>query len=201
MKFSSSLALFVSTFVTAFSTDPVAPDTYEVIFTTDVPGNITVSVDRSLSPLGADRFYALVKDSFFSKGGGAAFFRVVDNFVVQFGISGDPAETSAWNNNIPDDPVATTNAAGTLTFATAGPNTRTSQLFFNLIDNSGLDAQGFSPFGSITDGFDVLTKIMNPTPNNSGGIDQSKYENGGNEWLESSVYVGNYNSIVGEHLC
>ena len=94
-----------------------------------------------------------------------------------------------------------TNTAGTLTFATAGPNSRTSQLFINTADNAGLDAQGFSPFGTVTDGLDVVKQLMNPTPNNSGGIDQDKYTNGGNDWLEASVYKGKYNSILNATVC
>jgi peptidyl-prolyl cis-trans isomerase A (cyclophilin A) len=183
------------------STDPVAPDKYSVTFTTDVPGNITIDVNRSLSPLGADRFYALVADNFFSAGGGAAFFRVVDDFVVQFGISGDPAETSKWDTIIPDDPVVASNLEGTLTFATAGPDTRTSQLFINSKDNASLDSQGFSPFGKVVEGMELVLKLKNPTPGNSNGIDQGKYTDGGNEWLEASKYAGEYNSIVGAHLC
>ncbi|MDE3025884.1 MAG: peptidylprolyl isomerase, partial [Acidobacteriota bacterium] len=109
-------------------------------------------------PRGADRFYNLVKAGFYN---GNEFFRVVEGFVVQFGISGDPKVSSAWQNaNIRDDPVKTSNTVGTLTFADAGPNTRTTQLFINLANNGpSLDSQGFAPFGKVTKGLAVVKKL------------------------------------------
>lgn len=127
---------------------------------------------RALAPLGADRFYALVKDAFFDQ---AAFFRVVPDFVVQFGIAGEPDENRKWDRIIMDDPVKTSNVLGTITYATAGPNTRTTQLFINTRDNKGLDDQGFAPFGRIKSGMDVVEAIYNPTPGDSDGVDQDKY--------------------------
>jgi len=133
-----------------------APDVYEVTFKT-TKGDIVVQVTRSWAPIGADRFYNLVKHGFYN---GATFFRIVPGFVVQFGLSGDPAVNRAWKNaNIKDDPVTQSNKPGTLTFATAGPNTRTTQLFINLGNNAPLDGQGFAPFGQVTSGMDVVQKL------------------------------------------
>lgn len=133
-----------------------APEVFDVKFDT-TRGEFTVQVNRKWAPLGADRFYNLVQHGFFT---GAAFFRVVPGFIVQFGLSPDPAVNSAWRSaNIKDDPVTQSNKRGTITFATAGPNTRTSQLFINFGDNSGLDRQGFAPFGLVTSGMDVVDKI------------------------------------------
>jgi len=133
-----------------------APDTYEVRLAT-TKGDIVIQVTRSWAPLGADRFYNLVRHGFYND---AAFFRIVPGFVVQFGLSGDPAVNRAWKNaNIKDDPVTQSNRPGTLTFATAGPNTRTTQLFINLGNNAPLDGQGFAPFGQVTSGMDVVQKL------------------------------------------
>jgi peptidyl-prolyl cis-trans isomerase A (cyclophilin A) len=133
-----------------------APDNYKVQFTT-TKGNIVIEIHRDWAPLGADRFYNLVKNGFFTD---AAFFRVVPNFIVQFGLGANPAVNKVWQNaNIHDDPVKESNKRGTLTFATAGPNTRTTQLFINLKDNGPLDQQGFTPFGTVTEGMDVVDKI------------------------------------------
>ena len=106
-----------------------------------------------------DRFYNLVKNEFYSD---AAFFRTVPNFIVQFGISADLNVSTVWQNaNIKDDPSgpANSNRRGTIAFATAGPNTRTTQLFINLKDNTPLDAQGFTAFGEVTEGMDVVAGI------------------------------------------
>jgi len=103
--------------------------------------------------------------------------------VVQFGIASDPDETSKWGNAILDDPVTQSNSLGTITYATGGANTRTTQLFINLKDNASLDRQGFSPFGKVVSGMQVLTAIYNPTPDSSGGANQHEYENRGNDWI------------------
>jgi cyclophilin family peptidyl-prolyl cis-trans isomerase len=113
----------------ASASDPKAPESFTVEFETDVPGKMTLNITRKSAPFGVDRFYALVKDNFFNQ---AAFFRVVPSFVVQFGIAGTPSENMKWDQIIPDDPVIESNVEGTLTFATAGPDTRTTQLFINL---------------------------------------------------------------------
>mgnify|MGYP001082132729 CR=1 FL=1 len=179
--------------------DPVGPDTSCITFYTDVTpvddGAILIDVKRSLSPFGADRLYALIQDQFFSANGKpAAFFRVVPNFVVQFGISGEPNENLKWNGTIPDDPVMTSNTVGTLTFATAGPNTRTTQLFINYANNTFLDSQGFSPFGTVVKGMANAVNIFNPTPGSSDGVDQDAYAANGAEWIEKT-YPG-INSIT-----
>jgi cyclophilin family peptidyl-prolyl cis-trans isomerase len=133
-----------------------APETFNARFETSA-GAFTVQVTRAWAPGGADRFYNLVKNGFFD---GTRFFRVVPGFVVQFGLSGDPAISARWRlASIPDDPVQQHNTRGTLTFATAGPNTRTTQLFINFADNLNLDGMGFSPFGKVVDGLDVVDKI------------------------------------------
>ena len=133
-----------------------APATYSVAFTT-TRGTFVVTVHRSWAPRGADRFYNLVKAGFYD---GNEFFRVHKGFVVQFGISGYPAVSTAWQNaTIPDDPVKTSNAVGTITYADAGPNTRTTQVFVNLGKNAFLDSQGFAPFGQVTSGMAVVEKL------------------------------------------
>jgi peptidyl-prolyl cis-trans isomerase A (cyclophilin A) len=133
-----------------------SPEAFDVEFTTS-KGNFTVHVTRAWSPLGADRFYNLVKHGYFDS---AAFFRVVPNFIVQFGLSADPEVNKVWRSaNFKDDPVTQSNKPGTMTFATAGPNTRTTQLFINFGNNGFLDGQGFSPFGQVTKGMDVVQKL------------------------------------------
>ena len=133
-----------------------APNAFEVEFQT-TKGNFTVQVTRLWAPLGADRFYNLVKHGFFSD---AAFFRVVPGFIIQFGLSGDPAVNRVWRSaNIKDDPVTQSNKPGYITFATAGPNTRTTQLFINFGTNTFLDSQGFAPFGQVTSGMDVVKSL------------------------------------------
>lgn len=133
-----------------------APDVYEVTMKT-TKGDVVIQVTRSWATIGADRFYNLVKHGFFNN---AAFFRIVPGFIVQFGLSADPAVNKVWKNaNLKDDPVTQSNKPGTLTFATAGPNTRTTQLFINFGNNAGLDGQGFAPFGQVTSGMDVVQKL------------------------------------------
>ncbi len=144
-------------------TDPAkltekSPESFKVKFETS-KGNFTVEVTRSLAPNGADRFYNLVRSGYFKD---VAFFRVIPGFMCQFGIHGDPKVAAAWNKDkaqIPDDAVKAGNTRGAITFATAGPNKRTTQLFINFGDNSRLDKTGFSPFGKVTEGMDVVDKI------------------------------------------
>ena len=133
-----------------------APDSFNAHFETSA-GAFTLQVTRAWAPLGADRFYNLVKNGFFD---GTRFFRVLPGFVVQFGLSGNPMVSARWHTAaIPDDPVEQHNTRGTLTFATAGPNTRTTQLFINFGDNTNLDSQGFAPFGKVVDGMNVVDRI------------------------------------------
>ena len=129
-----------------------APDVYWAKFDT-TKGSFVIKVTRAWAPIGADRFYNLVKDGFYD---GASFFRMIPGFIVQFGISANPSVSAVWHDaDIQDDPVKQSNVAGTVTFATAGPDTRTTQVFINLADNRSLDAQGFAPFGTVTQGMDV----------------------------------------------
>ncbi|MGA9443756.1 MAG: peptidylprolyl isomerase [Methyloceanibacter sp.] len=133
-----------------------APDSYKAKFETS-KGVFVIQVTRSWAPNGADRFYNLVKNGFFDD---ARFFRVIDGFMVQFGISGNPDVSAAWTNaTIPDDPVRESNARGTVTFATAGPNTRTTQVFINFNNNSMLNGQGFAPFGKVVSGMNVVDSL------------------------------------------
>jgi cyclophilin family peptidyl-prolyl cis-trans isomerase len=133
-----------------------APETFKVKFET-TKGSFTVEVTRALAPNGADRFYNLVRSGYFTD---IAFFRVIPGFMCQFGIHGDPNVSAKWREaTMPDDPVKGSNTRGTITFATAGPNTRTTQFFINFGDNVGLDGQGFSPFGKVIEGMDVVDKI------------------------------------------
>jgi peptidyl-prolyl cis-trans isomerase A (cyclophilin A) len=134
-----------------------APDTYRARFDTSA-GVFVIEVNRASAPLGADRFYNLVKNGFYDE---ARFFRAIEGFMVQFGIHGDPAVSAVWRNaRIQDDPVKGTNAPMTITFATAGPNTRTTQVFINFGNNAALDKQGFAPFGKVVQGSDVVNKIF-----------------------------------------
>ena len=134
-----------------------APEMYKAKFTT-TKGDFVVTVTRPSAPNGADRFWNLVKIGFFD---GAYFFRVVPNFMAQFGINSDPSVSAAWMKaNMKDEPVRETNKRGAITFAKASaPDTRSTQLFINFADNTFLDSQGFSPFGSVTEGMDVVDKI------------------------------------------
>jgi peptidyl-prolyl cis-trans isomerase A (cyclophilin A) len=134
----------------------MAPPTYNAAFNTTA-GPFVVQVHRDWAPKAADRFYNLVKNGFFD---GDGFFRVVPNFMVQFGIHGTPSVQSAWvDANITDDPVKQSNKRGYITFATAGPDTRTTQVFINFKDNGFLDRQGFAPFGEVISGMENVDKI------------------------------------------
>jgi peptidyl-prolyl cis-trans isomerase A (cyclophilin A) len=157
-----------------------APDEYEVTFKTTA-GDFVVKVTRAWAPLGADRFYNLVRHGFFSN---AAFFRVVPGFVVQFGLNANPAVNAAWEKAyIKDDPVTQSNHTGFLTFATAGPNTRTTQLFISLGENASLDKMGFSAFGQVTSGMDVVQKIF---PGYGESPDQAQITAEGKTYLDKN---------------
>jgi peptidyl-prolyl cis-trans isomerase A (cyclophilin A) len=161
-----------------------APETYRARFET-TQGSFEVAVTRAWAPLGADRFYNLVQNGFFD---GARFFRVLPRFVVQFGIPADPATAAKWRTaRIADDAVTQTNARGTITFATAGANSRTTQLFINLADNGNLDRMGFAPLGSVAAGMDVVGKLYSGygegAPHGH-GPDQGRIQSEGNAYLE-----------------
>jgi peptidyl-prolyl cis-trans isomerase A (cyclophilin A) len=161
-----------------------APETYRAQFETS-KGTFTVEVTRAWAPLGADRFYNLVKNGFFD---GARFFRVLPGFVVQFGIPADPGVARTWRAaRIADDPVTQSNAPGSVTFATAGPNTRTTQVFINLGNNANLDGMGFAPFGKVTEGMDTVGQLHSGygegAPHGR-GPDQGRIQSEGNPYLE-----------------
>lgn len=158
-----------------------APAEFDVKFVT-TKGEFTIHVTREWAPLGADRFYNLAKHHFFD---GATFFRVIPGFVAQFGISPYPAVAKVWDNaKIKDDPVKRHNTPGTIVFATAGPNTRTTQLFINYRDNtSSLDPQGFAPFGEVSgSGLDVVKQFYGGY---GGDLDQEAITNGGKAYTDS----------------
>ena len=161
-----------------------SPESFKVKFET-TKGNFTVEVTRSLSPHGADRFYNLARSGYFKD---VAFFRVIPGFMCQFGIHGDPKVSAAWRRaQIPDDAVKASNTRGAITFATAGPNTRTAQLFISFVDNSRLDRTGFSPFGKVTEGMDVVDKIngeYGESVPSGRGPDQNRIQMEGNAYLK-----------------
>jgi peptidyl-prolyl cis-trans isomerase A (cyclophilin A) len=163
-----------------------APAKYNVRFDTSA-GSFVVSVTREWAPLGADRFYNLVKNGYYDD---VRFFRVIPNFMVQFGINGNPALNAVWRNaRIGVDPVKQKNMRGYITYAMgASPDSRTTQVFINFRDNTGLDAQGFAPFGQVTSGMDIVDKIYSgygegaPRGN---GPDQQRLQTEGNAYLKS----------------
>jgi peptidyl-prolyl cis-trans isomerase A (cyclophilin A) len=166
------------------SRDERAPDTYHVTFETS-KGPVVLEVIRAWAPLGADRFYTLAKHGFFD---GARFFRVIAGFVVQFGIPADPALNAQWRNaKLADDPVAQSNRRGTVSFATSGPNSRTTQVFINLANNARLDKSGFAPFGAVSSGMEIVDQFYSEYadgPPLGPGPSQTKIETEGNAYLE-----------------
>lgn len=162
-----------------------APDTYKVKLAT-TKGDMVLEIHRAWAPNGADRFYNLVKIGFFD---GCEFFRVVDNFMAQIGIHGDPAVAAKWREaHIPDDPAAGhSNRRGVVTFATAGPGTRTTQFFINFKDNSFLDAMNFPPIGEVVEGDAVLDKLYRGYGEGAPrgrGPDQGRIQAEGNAYLK-----------------
>jgi len=158
-----------------------APDTYQVKFVT-TRGDFTVTVHRGWAPIGADRFYNLVKHHFYDN---ASFFRVVPGFVVQFGLSAYPPVNASWKSaNLQDDPVTQSNKKGYLTFATAGPNTRTTQVFISLKDNARLDGMGFAPFG-VVDGTGMnVAEMLYDQYGDDNGPNQGQIETQGKPYLD-----------------
>jgi peptidyl-prolyl cis-trans isomerase A (cyclophilin A) len=154
-----------------------APATYKVKFDTSA-GEFIVTVTRAWAPIGADRFYNLVKNGFYD---GQRFFRVVPNFMVQFGINGDPDIQRNWvNANLKDDPAGVkSNARGYITFANRGPNSRSTQVFINFKSNAFLD-KTFMPFGEVTVGMPSVDKINAEYREEP---DQNQIQNNGNRYL------------------
>jgi peptidyl-prolyl cis-trans isomerase A (cyclophilin A) len=160
-----------------------APATYKARFDTS-KGAFVLEVHRDWAPNGADRFYNLVKNGFYD---GVRFFRVLDRFMAQFGINGDPQVSAAWTRaRIADDPVKQSNTRGHITYAMAGPNTRTTQVFINYGDNRELDRDGFAPFGRVVSGMKSVDSLFNGygegAPRGS-GPDQGRVQAEGNAYL------------------
>ena len=161
-----------------------APDVYRVKFQTS-KGDFLLQVNKAWAPLGAERFFQLVQSGFYD---GARFFRVLSGFMAQFGIAGDPKVQSLWRMSpILDDPVKQTNSKGRITFAKSGANSRTTQVFINLVDNARLDSGGFAPFGEVVNGMDVVERLYSGYGEGyprGGGPKQDLIQMQGNEYLE-----------------
>src|SRR5262249_12021234 len=172
-------------------TDPFwrapAPDVFRVVFETS-RGTFTVEAHRSWAPRGVDRFYNLTRAGFFDD---SRFFRVRPGYIAQFGIPGDPAISAKWKNQvILDDPVQQSNTRGFIAYAMTGPDTRTTQLYINLADNSKLDAQGFAPIGQVIDGMENVDELYSGYGEGAGGGmrggNQGNILAGGNAYLDAS---------------
>ena len=162
-----------------------APGRYTVELDT-TKGTIVIDVRRDWAPHGADRFYELVQNGYYTD---VAFFRVISGFMAQVGISGDPALNTEWRAKpIPDDPVKASNARGTATFATSGPNSRTTQFFISFSDNSRLDGMSFAPFGKIKDmaPVEALYNGYGEGAPRGRGPDQGRMQAEGNTYLRES---------------
>ncbi|MBN2319696.1 MAG: peptidylprolyl isomerase [Acidobacteria bacterium] len=191
----ATLVIFAATFGLAAEKgnlmDPArlnekAPDKYQVKFDT-TKGEFVVEVTRAWAPNGADRFFNLVKNGFYDD---CRFFRVLKDFMAQFGLNGDPKVNMEWYRaRIKDDPVDKSNKRGYITYAMAGPDTRTTQLFINYGDNSPLDKDGFAPFGKVIKGMDVVDSLYNGygegAPSGK-GPEQGRIIQEGNSYLKAS---------------
>ncbi len=143
-----------------------APPMFEVKFETS-KGDFIMEVHRAWAPIGADRFYNLVRTGFYDD---SRFYRVRAGFIVQFGLPGEPAVTAVWKDRaMPDDPVVESNEKGFVAYAMTGPDTRTTQLYINLDDNTRLDDQGFAPIGRIVGGMDVVEQLYAEYDESAGG--------------------------------
>ena len=143
-----------------------APAEFRARFET-TRGEFVIRVEREWAPIGVDRFYHLVRAGFFDD---SRFFRVIEGFIVQFGIPGDPAVSAVWRNRqMADDPVGASNDKGRIAYAMTGPDTRTTQLYISLTDNSRLDADGFAPIGEVESGMEVVEKIYSGYGEEAGG--------------------------------
>ena len=161
-----------------------APDSYKVKLTT-TKGDVVIEVTRAWAPRAADRFHELVNERYYD---GARFFRVVKGFVVQWGLNGDPKVSQLWSQmKMPDDPVAESNKKGTVSFAMAGPASRTTQVFINLADNTRLDKSGFAPFGKVISGMEAVEEFYKgygDFPPRGVGPDQNRILREGNAYLD-----------------
>jgi peptidyl-prolyl cis-trans isomerase A (cyclophilin A) len=188
----TSPAVFGQTAPSAALKDPKAlveqaPGVYKVKFDTSA-GVFVVEVHRDWAPLGADRFYNLVKNGYYNE---CRFFRVIPGFMVQFGISGDPALNGVWRAaRIGIDTVKQSNKRGYITYAMGGtPDTRTTQVFINFADNANLDGMGFAPFGKVLTGMEIVDKLYGgygegaPSGN---GPEQGRLQFEGNTYLKAS---------------
>lgn len=170
----------------AFDNDSSAEkDVYKVKFETS-KGDFVIEVHPEWAPLGAEQFKKAVQAGVYDD---ARFFRALDGFMVQFGIAGDPKVSAEWRNKqIKDDPNKKSNTRGMVTYAMAGPNTRTTQVFINYGDNSFLDNQGFSPFGKVVEGMDVVDSFYKEYGEGApqgGGPEQGRIQREGNEYLKA----------------
>ena len=160
-----------------------APATYKARFDTS-KGVFVIDVRREWAPVGADRFYNLVKNGFYDEN---RFFRVISGFMVQFGINGNPQVSTPWRNaQIKDDPVKQSNKRGFITFATSGPNSRTTQVFINFGDNSRLDGMGFASFGQVSTGMNVVDQLYSDYGE---GAPQGRGPNQGRIQGEGNAYL------------
>ena len=178
---------------TAAAASDQAPDSFRVVFETS-KGRVVAQAVRRWAPRGVDRFYALVNSGYYD---GVKFFRVLPDFMAQFGISGDPAVTARWDHPIADDSVTQSNLRGFISFATAGPGTRTAQLFINTRDNVRLDGMGFAPIAKVVEGMSVVDGLYmgygEGAPSGA-GPSQDRITNEGNAYLNR--YFPRLDSII-----
>ncbi len=166
--------------------DKKSPELYKVALDTS-KGPVVIEVHRDWAPLGADRFYTLVESGYLDQ---ARFFRTLPHFMTQFGLAADPKVTARWEGTeLVDDPVRQSNTRGMVTFAKRGPNTRTTQLFINVFDNSRLDADGFAPFGRVTSGIDNVDEFYNLYGN---APEQGMIKQQGNAYLAQAFPLLDY---------
>lgn len=163
-----------------------APDSFDIALETS-RGPVEIRVRRSWAPRGADRLYDLVSQHYYDD---TRFYRVIPGFMAQFGASGDPALARSWADAaIPDDPVTHSNERGTVSFASGGPDTRTTQLFINTVDNARLDAMGFAPVGEVQSGMAAVDSLFagyGEGPPYGRGPDQAQIAAAGNAYLDRS---------------
>jgi cyclophilin family peptidyl-prolyl cis-trans isomerase len=186
MKLRLPLFLLFFAFISAGQTaQSPAPDVFRVRIETTT-GSFIIEAHRDWAPNGVDRLHQLVKTGILND---SRFFRVVPNYIAQFGIAGNPKIAAAWKDKtIPDDPVMQSNKRGFISYAMTGPNTRSTQLYINLTDNSRLDAQGFAPIGQVVEGMEVVDKLYSGYGESSGGGmrggKQAKLFEEGNPYLD-----------------